>query len=103
MKKIWFVGNDLFSEYNTATIEECVAYCKTKQVIGLDIETGRKYQKGKYNEEIYVPGLNPHVSRIVMIQIGDLENQYVIDARVIDIQPLKEILENNNISFKCIS
>lgn len=97
MKKIWFVGNDLFSEYNTATIEECVAYCKTKQVIGLDIETGRKYQKGKYNEEIYVPGLNPHVSRIVMIQIGDLENQYVIDARVIDIQPLKEILENNNI------
>jgi len=97
MKKIWFVGNNLFSEYDIATIEECVEYCKTKQVIGLDIETGRKFPKGKYNEEVYVPGLNPYVSRIIMVQIGDLENQYIIDARVIDLQSLKEILEDKDI------
>ena len=97
MKKIWFVGNNLFSEYNMATIEECVKYCKTKQVIGLDIETGRKYLKGKYNEEVYIPGLNPYVSRIVMVQIGDLENQFIIDARTVDLQPLKEILEDKKI------
>lgn len=97
MKKIMYVGNSLFSDYDTCTLQECIEYCSTKQIIGIDIETGRKFPKGIYNEDVYIPGLDPYVSRIVMVQIGDLEKQFVIDARVTNLLPLKEILENKNI------
>jgi len=94
---IYFIGNDLFNEYQSATMEECIAYCKTQSIVGLDIETGRKYPKNQYNEEVYKPGLDPYLSRIVMIQIGTLEKIFIIDARCINYFGLKEILEDNSI------
>lgn len=95
----YFIGNNLF-EYKgfiNTTIEHCVEYCEQQKVLGLDIETGRKYPKKTYNEKIYKPGLDPYVSRIVMLQIGDLENQFIIDTRYININSLKDILENKKI------
>jgi len=94
---ICFIGNQLFSEFPTCTIEECYDYLVTQEVIGIDIETSRKFPKRTYSEEIYIPGLDPYVSRVVMLQIGTLERQYVIDTRVIDISKLKEIVESDKI------
>ena len=70
------------NEVPTATIEECVTYCKEKSVLGVDTET---------------EGFDFTCKRLLMFQIGDKDRQYVIDVRDISIQPLKEILEDKNI------
>lgn len=98
-----FIGNALFEYENTrnSTLEEMQQYILQQEVIGLDIETSRKYPKGRYSEEVYKPGLDPYMSRVVMIQIGTLENTYIIDSRQFDprvlAQYLKPIVENRNI------
>lgn len=42
-------------------------------------------------------GLCPFRNRLQLVQIGTLEQQYIIDARKVNIQPLKPILENNKV------
>ena len=87
---IYYIGNNIF-EYEgveNASIDKCVEYCKSKSILGLDIETSRKYNKGLYRETNYLPGLDPFLSRIIMLQIGDFDNQFIIDTRVIDISSL---------------
>ena len=95
----YFINNNLlnYSGYDSATIEDCLKYCQDKTILGLDIETQRNCPKNKYNEKIHIPGLDPWLSRICMVQIGDLDNQFVIDARVVDISFLTPILENDSI------
>lgn len=96
---IKYIGNNLL-EYDgieNSSMEECIKYCKSKKILGLDIETGRLYPKNRYREDVYKPGLDPHMTRIVMIQIGDLDSRFVIDARVVDYSGLKEILEDSEI------
>lgn len=94
---IYVIGNSLFNDYPSATMQECVDYLKKQTTIGVDIETGRLFPKGTYSEEVYRPGLDPYVSRIVMIQVGTEDKQYIIDARTTDYMPLKEVLENDSI------
>lgn len=91
---IKYIGNALFSEFDTATTQECVEFLKDQEVIGFDVETSRIYPIGQYDESIYKGGLDPYLSRICMVQIGTEEIQYIIDARVVDIRFLKDILEN---------
>lgn len=93
-KNIYYVGNNKMYHnfYTVQTIEECYNYFKDKKVIAIDIETTYKFN-GIYNEE----GLNPHLSNIVMFQIGDGIRDYVIDYREIDISILHPILESPNI------
>lgn len=90
--QIWFVGpynNQYSDKIKYASIEDCYNYCKDKEVLGEDIETTIRQPLGTYkNEHIYQPGLDPYLSKVVMLQIGDLENIYVIDTRVVDIGPL---------------
>lgn len=95
--ELYYIGNNLFDEFPTATIEECKEYCLKQKELGIDIETSRKYIRGTYPENVYKPGLDPYVTRIVMVQIGTLEKRFVIDARVIDLSFLKEILPNQEI------
>lgn len=95
---IHYIGNDLFNEYVSSTIEEAYSYLKEQEIIGFDIETTRKYKKGTYREDFYKPGLDPYLSNIIMFQIGTLERQYVIDARCTDLTPLMDILTDNNIT-----
>jgi DNA polymerase I-like protein with 3'-5' exonuclease and polymerase domains len=38
-------------------------------------------------------GLCPHVDKLILLQLGDGETQYIFDTRMVDIQPLKEVLE----------
>lgn len=65
-----------------STIEECVEYCKNKQVLGVDTET---------------EGFDFTSKKMIMFQIGDEIEQFVIDTRTVSIEPLKEILESKTI------
>lgn len=90
---IYFIGDNNLFDLNICTIEDCYNYLKNKKVISIDIETTRKF-KGKYGK---MEGLDPYLSNIVMFQIGDLNTQFVIDYRVINIKKLHPILSNKNI------
>lgn len=65
-----------------ATIDDSVAYCKGKDVLGVDTETTGQFD---------------HSNRIIMFQIGDEDRQFVIDARSKSILKFKEILESKEI------
>ena len=71
-----------FQEFTNTTVEKIADYCKSKKVLGVDTET---------------EGLFNHQNKTIMFQIGDKENQFVIDTRTVDISPLKEVLEDNTI------
>ncbi len=74
---------EIDSTITNATIEECVDYCKDKLVLGVDTET---------------EGFDFTCKKMIMFQIGDLEKQFVIDTRYVSIEPLKEILQSNEIT-----
>lgn len=88
--------NSLFNEFEKGTIEECVEYLNSLDIISLDIETCRKHEKGTYKEVNYKAGLDPKLTKICMIQIGTDELGFIIDARSIDFSFLKPILEDKN-------
>lgn len=68
---IYTVGANV-SGFKTSTIEECLEYFKDKTYIQVDTET----------ESSKIPKClpNPHSQNILCIQVGDLENQWVISA-----------------------
>jgi DNA polymerase-1 len=75
----------MFESDNNITqsnIQECIDYCKTKHLIAIDTET---------------EGLDFTVLKMLMLQIGDEDQQFVIDVRDTDIEPLKVIFEDNSI------
>ena len=83
---IYFVGNNkqIFDseQFYTATIEDVVKYCSSKTILGVDTET---------------TGLDFISNDMTMFQIGDDTHQYVIDTRVISIEPLRNILTSKDI------
>lgn len=105
----YFIGDNLFEYENvqSCTPEFALEYLWGKEEVGLDLETGRKFKKGLYNEEVYQAGLDPYLSRVVMVQIGDVENRFVIDARTTDIRLFKDLLESklvvgHNLKFEYV-
>lgn len=102
----YFIGNaSLISEdLRASSIEEAYAYLKDKDVISLDIETTRKYG-GRYDEELQSKygkkaprreGLQPHLTEIVMVQLGTTEKQFIIDYRVTPLGQLLELLTDES-------
>ena len=81
---IYFISNtqSLSPNFESATIDDVVNYCKDKKVLGVDTET---------------EGFDFTTKKMIMFQIGDTDNQYIIDTRFISIEPLREILEDENI------
>ena len=83
---IHFIGNQgMLPCCNSAVIADVMAWCYKdphKKVIGVDTET---------------EGLNWHSKKVIMLQIGDEQDQFVIDTRFVDITPLKTILEDERI------
>jgi DNA polymerase I-like protein with 3'-5' exonuclease and polymerase domains len=83
---IYFIGNNAILpgllHYQLATIDDVVSYCIDKTVLGVDTET---------------EGLDFTCKKMIMFQIGDQDNQYVIDTRDISIEPLRDILEHRDI------
>ena len=80
---IYFIGPpSILPQCEVATVEDAKNYCETKRVLGVDTET---------------EGLDFTCKKMIMFQIGDEENQYIIDTRHVSIEPLKDILEDKNI------
>lgn len=67
-----------------ASVEECLFYLETIKYIGLDTET---------------EGFDPHTKRILSLQLGDYNNQYVIDTSTIDIVKFKSLIEDKSKVF----
>jgi DNA polymerase I len=81
---IYFIGPDgILPSCNTATMSYVVEYCRTKTVLGVDTET---------------EGLDFTCKKMIMFQIGDEDNQFIIDTRHISIELLRPILEDVNIT-----
>ena len=57
-------------------------YFKDKDYIGVDTET---------------TGFDPHKNKLLTLQLGDADNQFVIDASTIDIVIFKDLLEQHNL------
>ena len=80
---IYFVGPDsILPCCETATINDVVEYCQTKTSLGVDTET---------------EGFDFTCKKMIMFQIGDTTNQYVIDTRHVSIEPLRSVLESKDI------
>ena len=81
---IYFVSNtqSLSPNFELATITDAVNYCKDKEILGVDTET---------------EGFDFTCKKMIMFQIGDADNQYIIDTRFVSIEPLRDILESNEI------
>jgi len=80
---IKFVGNPkLLDCCEVVTIQEAVDYCNSIDIIAVDTET---------------TGLNHIDDKMIMLQMGDDKQQFVIDTRCVSIEPLKHILEGDKI------
>ena len=81
---IYTIGIDsMFSTFEKATIEQAVEYCSSKSILGVDTET---------------TGLDFIDDKMIMFQIGDDIDQFVLDTRVISIIAFKDILESKTIT-----
>ena len=80
---IYTVGSTaLISTYSECSIEYVAEYCASKTVLGVDTET---------------EGLDFTCKKMIMLQIGDEDTQFVIDTRFVSIEPLRDILESRDI------
>lgn len=59
-----------------------IKYLKGKKILGVDTET---------------TGLNPWKNKMLLLQIGDVEQQFVFDVSKVDLSPLFPILQSNSI------
>lgn len=65
------------------TIEELqniIPLIEKMELVGVDTET---------------TGVDPFNDKVIMLQIGNLEKQFIIDTRSLSIEPLRKILESN--------
>lgn len=69
-------------EIQACTLETCLSYLNQHDVLGFDIET---------------LGFDPYKDRIVCIQLGNAEAQFVVDVSTVDIQEFKTILESKTL------
>jgi len=67
------------SAYSFSCVEDCLKYFQDKEEVALDTET---------------EGFDPYTKNIVSLQLGDKENQYVIDTKTVDIRKFKDLIES---------
>ena len=72
------------SEITMCTLDDCVDYFKDVDVIGLDFET---------------EGFDPYTKNPITLQLGDRDNQFIIDCRTHDIRNIKNLLEDTSKLF----
>ena len=83
---------ELSNDISFSTVEQCLKYFKNHEEIEVDTETS---------------GLDCHTNYMFSLQLGDKDNQYVIDLDTVNIQQFKElllskllILQNANFDLK---
>ncbi len=84
---IYFTSNTVSEDILLSDIKICDVkfiknYFKNVDLIGVDTET---------------TGFDPHKDKVLTLQLGNSENQFVIDASTIDIKEFKDILENKQL------
>ena len=83
MGQIYFIGPEpaIASEtYKMSTVAECLEYFKQENFIMVDTETS---------------GLSVYTDKILCLQLGTVERQYVIDVRYVNILQFKALLEDD--------
>jgi DNA polymerase-1 len=68
--------------YSMATVEDSINYLKNLDVLGFDTET---------------MGFDPYTKKLLSMQIGDSERQYVIDCTSVDPKRYKKLLEKKEL------
>lgn len=82
---IYFIGKEeLFAsdKYQKATLEDLLKWIEGKKRISVDTET---------------EGFFDFKNRVIMLQIGDRQDQFVIDTRCTDVAILKKYFEDPNV------
>lgn len=82
-----------YDSLNDRKKSKILKYLEKQEVLSLDIETTRKYNKYKFE------GLDPYTTNIVMFQIGTLENQFIFDTRKVDVSFLSGVLTSPSIQL----
>lgn len=92
---IHFISNQtsLFAEENSliifSSIETCLQYFKDKNIIEVDTETeGCKWNKDRLPD--------PYTSKVLCLQLGDTETQFVIDLATVNISVLKPLFQDKD-------
>lgn len=79
---IYFIGNPVLvpsSIWKECTVQDCLEYFKNKSEIQIDTET---------------EGFFDFNNRILLLQLGDTQNQFVIDVNCVDCAVLKDLITN---------
>lgn len=93
-KTLYFVGSyKVEGVENYATLQECVDYLEPLKEFCIDIETSKHPEIGHLETEVYQGGLDPYLTRIIMLQMGDLERQYAIDMRDFTKEELEPVIK----------
>lgn|GEM_PF-3305291 len=96
---IYFVENGIYQHQgiNSCSKQDCLDILLTKTIVGFDIETTDKFKNKALNTSNYKPGLDPYLSDIIMVQIGDEEHSFVIDCRNTNPTFLEPVLTSRKI------
>lgn len=70
------------SHFSIASVNEAISWLNTLSEISLDTET---------------TGLDSHINKIICLQLGNKERQYIIDCSSIDVIQFKSLLESKRI------
>lgn len=69
--------------YRISTMDKLLSWIQDKKVIAVDTET---------------QGFFDHKNKVIMLQLGTLEDQWVIDTRYTNIEPLRQVLESRDVT-----
>jgi len=86
---IYIIGKKS-SVHTETTIEKCLTYFKGKTIIQVDTET----EGNRRNPEL-MP--NPYECKVLSIQLGDYDNQFVIVPESIDLKLLQPLFESSSV------
>jgi DNA polymerase I-like protein with 3'-5' exonuclease and polymerase domains len=50
--------------------------------------------RGSWGSDTETTGLDPYIDKVILLQIGNFEEQFLIDTRKVNPEPLRELLEN---------
>ena len=89
-KNIKLVAPYKIEGIDNVSLYEAMEYIKPLNKIGVDCETRAKAEY----REVPDAGMIPYLSEIVMLQVGDYTNQFVIDTRYVDASPLVEVISD---------
>jgi len=71
-------------KFKNASVEDVYKYFKGVKEIQVDTET---------------QGFDPYTKKVLSLQLGDYNNQFVIDTSKIDIREFKLLLENKEVTY----